>query len=177
MHSHCSFFPLPCGGRCRRLRGPLHWTPHLTPAPKTHEAQISQILERRTFCRSVSEIIRRKLVNSHKYFTLRFDGSPCCRLPASVPCCETCECLLSWCESSSRPRQLGSANHIAAHGAGAPPRCCDWSPGHPATRSRCPSPSTCRWTAWTFWIWRREEQERSHRKRETCTDGQMEMFK
>ena len=77
------------------------------------------------------------------------DNSPYCRWPASVQCCGVCERALASRESSSTLRQPGSTNHIAARGAGAPPRCCDWSPGRPATRSRCRSLLTCRLTAWT----------------------------
>lgn len=98
------------------------------------------------YIKHVSQILENP-INYH-YFCRWLDGSPYCCLPASVLWREVCECVSAWRERSSTPRQPCSANHIAARGAGAPPRCCDWSPGHPATRSRCPSPSTCQWTAW-----------------------------
>lgn len=113
------------------------WQDHLTPLALFTQSEIS------LFAAS-----KRRYEWGYCYFCL-FDNSPYCRWPASVQCCGVCERALASLESSSTPRQPGSTNHIAARGAGAPPRCCDWSPGHPATRSRCRSLLTCRLTAWT----------------------------
>lgn len=71
-----------------------------------------------------------------------------------------CECVWTGCVSSSTLHQPCSVDHIAARGAEAPPRCCDWSPGRLMTRSRCLSLSTCRWKAWTFSIFGRNESRK-----------------
>lgn len=40
--SHCSFSQLPCGGRCKKLRGPPHWTPRQTLAPARQQYGVQQ---------------------------------------------------------------------------------------------------------------------------------------
>lgn len=93
------------------------------------------------------------------------DRLPYYHRPAAVHCCGQRDRVQAVCAGSSTPRQPYLTNRIAARGAGALPRYCDWSRGHPATRSRCPFLWIYRWKAWTSWTFgRKQRRGRTERK-------------